>query len=267
MRRVVLAFLALGVSCTSGLKRADLNKVELLFERAQKYHQNKNYEEALNLYDLVKNQHPYSRFAVQAKLGIADVQYAKQSWPEAEALYKLFKEFHPRHPELDRVTFRIGMSLWQQLPPTVDRDLSLAPEALRHFQLVKNYPKSTYTAKARKKATQVQQKLNAKAKSIAHFYFRQGEYLSAFNRYASLLQGHPSQGPFMASSASGGAREAKPAVAFLKKPEARTLYEAAVSAHRVKKYAQAQHYFQLLAKNYPKSSEKSKAEEVLNESQ
>ena len=213
------------------------------FSVRPQHHKNKNYEEALNLYALVKNQHPYSAFATKAKLGIADVQYARQAWPEAEALYKLFKEFHPQHPELDRVIFRIGASVFQQLPPTIDRDLSLAPEAVKYFQLVvSKYPSSSQAAEARKKLEQVQGLLRQKEEYIAQFYFRRGEYLSAFHRYDSLLKAK-----------------------FTSSIPVRTLYEATVSAHRAKKPAQAQRYFQVLAQKFPNSSEKTKAEEVLSE--
>jgi outer membrane protein assembly factor BamD len=169
-------------SCASEEKLADTP--EAAFALAQDFEKSDRNQIAIQRYMDVKNKYPYSSLATEAELAIADVYFKTEDFTEAQISYQNFKEFHPKHSKIDYVIFRIGLSYYQQLPDSIDRDLSLANDAIYAFnELIKKYPNSTYKAEAedyRKKAFVM---LNEKELYIADFYFQQKLFDSAFNRY------------------------------------------------------------------------------------
>src|SRR5690606_33276577 len=93
-----------------------------------------------------------SNWATRAELAIADVHFKDEAYPEAQVAYQTFKELHPRHPKIDYVTFRIGLSFFNQLPTTIDRDLTLAHDAIASFdELINEFPNSEFAKEAREK--------------------------------------------------------------------------------------------------------------------
>jgi outer membrane protein assembly factor BamD len=131
----------------------DTSKASGAFGLAKQLEDDERYEEALAQYRDLKNRFPYSQYAVSAELQIAEIQFKKEAFIEAQGAYQLFKELHPKHPRIDYVTFKIGESIFMQLPSTIDRDLSVAPAAIREFNiLLRDYPNSQYRESAKEKA-------------------------------------------------------------------------------------------------------------------
>lgn len=175
------------ISCAS-TDDANMDSAEGLFNSAQSLEKDERYEEALARYQDVKNKHPYSRFATQSELAIADIHYLREEYPEAQVAYQTFREFHPKHPKIDYVTQRLAMSFFKQLPSTIDRDLTLASRAITYFdEVLQRYPKSEYVPEAKEKRDLCLKMLAEKEVYIADFYFRRAQYDSALNRYEIVL--------------------------------------------------------------------------------
>lgn len=175
--------------------RFDTNTAEGSFGLAQELEKDERYEEALSQYRDVKNRYPYSRFATSAELQIAEIHFKKEAFIEAQGAYQLFKELHPRHEKIDYVTYQIGLSLYKQLPSTVDRDLAQAPQAIKEFDvLLRDHPESQYAPLAKEKRLEVIDLLAQKELYISDFYFRTKAWLYALSRYEKFLReykGHP----------------------------------------------------------------------------
>ena len=141
------------VSCVIN-QPIDTSTAKGAFQKAENLHQQGRHEEALAYLRNIKAKHPYSRLATEADLRIADIHFYKKSWIEAESAYKLFKEFHPQHEKIDYVTFHMAMSLFKQLPESIDRDFHLSRRALSYFdEVVRSYPHSDYYQSAREHKT------------------------------------------------------------------------------------------------------------------
>lgn len=182
--------LAFGAGCSSSEK--NLDTAEGMFESAREYEKNDRFEEASRRYQEVKSKFPYSKLAIEADLALADVFYKRESFAEAQIAYQAFRELHPRHSRSDYVLFQIGMSYFKQLPSTIDRDLSLAPNAIQRFdEFVKLFPQSTFREEAQKNRAQALSWLAEKEKYIADFYFKRAFYESALNRYEGLIKKYP----------------------------------------------------------------------------
>ena len=146
----ILCCLSWTLSACSSLDSYDTSTAEGSFKLAEKYVEDERYEEAIALFADVKNKFPYSKLATDAELKIADVQYDRESYLEAQTAYEVFKELHPKHPKSDYVTYRLGMSLFNQLPSTIDRDLSLAERAIVYYQeVIRSFPGSEFVASAK----------------------------------------------------------------------------------------------------------------------
>lgn len=95
---------------------------------------------------------------------------------------------HPRHAQIDEVVFKIGMSYYKQLPDTIDRDLSLAKDAISHFdELLSNFKSSEYVKQAREYREAALKMLAQKEAYIGNFYFIRNNCLSALPRYMNVV--------------------------------------------------------------------------------
>lgn len=219
------------VSCSSDEKKAD--SAEGAYSMAQEYEKDDRFEEAIRRYNEVKNKFPYSKYATMAELSVADVYYKQESYPEAQVAYQNFKELHPKHPQIDYVTYKVAMSFFEQLPGTIDRDLTLASSAILYFdEVISQYPNSTYLQEARDKRADAQKRLAQKEEYIADFYFKKELYESALTRYENLYRTYPGLG-------------------F----EAKALSRASIAAHRSGDLERAKRYLSVLKQKFPDSSE------------
>ena len=178
------------------------------FKQGELYEKDERYEEAIAKFTEVKNKHPYSRFATQAELKIADLHYKREAFIEAQNAYQLFREFHPKHPQADYVTYRLALSYFNQLPATTDRDLTVAEKAIMYFdEVANNFPKSEFAADSRTKREATLKMLAEKEMYVANFYTKRKQYDSAVKRYETILKSYPNLG-FDAPALFGAAKSA-----------------------------------------------------------
>jgi outer membrane protein assembly factor BamD len=180
-------------SCASEEKNADT--AEGAFKIAKEYDDAERFEIAIQKYSDVKNKFPYSSFATMAELAIADVQFKRESYPEAQIAYQNFRDLHPKHNKIDYVIFKTGMSYFLQLPDSIDRDLSLAHDAIYSFnEIIKSFPNSEFVKEAREKREKSFIMLAEKELYVANFYYRQEKYDSALLRYEAAYNKYPGFG-------------------------------------------------------------------------
>lgn len=229
---ILLAALSLLFSaCTTEEKKTDA--AESTFNLAQEYEKDERYEEAIRKYTEVKNRFPYSQYAIKAELAIADVYFKEESYGEAQINYQTFRELHPKHTQIDYVIFRIGLSYFNQLPETIDRDLTYAHDAISTFdELVEKYSQSEFVKEAKEKKATALKKLAEKEDYVGDFYFKRKVYDSALIRYEYLIKTYPQS-------------------ELNEKALARAYYSALKAGEREK----SKNYLNQLKKNYPNSKE------------
>lgn len=170
----------------------DSDTPEGLFKIAQEFEKADRAQVAIQKYNEVKNRFPYSSLATAAELAVADLYYKTESYAEAQVSYQNFRDLHPKHPKIDYVVFQTGMSFFEQLPDTIDRDLTLANDAIYSFnELIKSYPNSEYVSQAKEKREKAYEMLSEKELYIADFYYRNSDYLAALTRYETSLKKYP----------------------------------------------------------------------------
>jgi len=241
LKFVCLVVFVIGMIGCSTTDDIDPNTAEGAYKLGIIYQEDERFDEAIAQFQTVKNKYPYSRFATESELKIADIQFERENYIESQNSYQIFKELHPRHPKSDYVTYQLAMSFFKQLPSTIDRDLSLADQAILYFEEVTNsYSTSEYVEKAKKKKNQCLRMLAEKVLYIADFYFIRDYYDSALSRYEQMLREYPGLG-------------------F----NDRALYGAAYSAKKVKDKKKLEFYLSNLREKFPKSKWTAKANKEL----
>ncbi|MCK6599031.1 MAG: outer membrane protein assembly factor BamD [Bdellovibrionaceae bacterium] len=232
MFTVFMGLYSLGlVSCASDEKKTDT--AESTFAVAQEFEKDERFDEAIRKYTEVKNKYPYSQFATKAELAIADVYFKEESFGEAQINYQTFRELHPKHPQIDYVVFRIGLSFYNQLPETIDRDLTYAHDAISAFDEVsEKFPMSSFVKEAKEKKEEALKKLAEKEAYVGDFYFKRQVFDSALLRYEFLISNYPQS-----------------------QIEEKALARAYFSSVKVGDKEKARKYLQLLKKNFPNSKE------------
>lgn len=157
-----------------------------LFEAGNDAMREKHYVSAAQYYSKLKENHPFSPYAIEAELSLADAYFLDEEWAEASEAYKEFETLHPRHEAIPYVLYQVGMSD-MNLYPSVDRATQPIQEAYSYFQRLKeSYPNTDYGVKASDKMKECRELLAKHELYVGDFYFRMGKYGSALSRYREV---------------------------------------------------------------------------------
>lgn len=180
------SFGVLGSGCSSG--EVDESDPAALMKDAEEDIDSSRYLLGLEKLQKVKNQHPYSKQAIDAQLRIADVYFLQENYAESAATYEAFRDLHPKHPRLPYAAYRIGLAFYSDLPSVHARDLTSgfkAQEAFKDF--IAHYPSDENAKSAQEKLVEVRKILAEKEMTIARFYFKREMWEAARGRYAKVV--------------------------------------------------------------------------------
>jgi outer membrane assembly lipoprotein YfiO len=95
-----LGLIILAITSGCGLFHKDTEKTatELLTEARAEY-QDKDYRDAVELFQQLINWYPFSEHVAEAEIKIADAYYEMEKYNEAIRAYNSFERLHPLHPE------------------------------------------------------------------------------------------------------------------------------------------------------------------------
>jgi outer membrane protein assembly factor BamD len=162
-----------------------------LYRMAEAAGADKDYLEAEEILDRIRDDHPFSRFAVEAELLGADLKFQDKKYEEAAALYRSFEQLHPTHPRVDYAVYRRGMAYWNLSRPA-GRDQSGTRAAAEAFQkLLFGYPQSPHAASAGEQLTAVRARLAAHEIHVGRYYLRRKSYRAAADRLEAVVQEYP----------------------------------------------------------------------------
>lgn len=231
MKRIL--FLCLFIFGCSSIDKIDTSTPEGAFKMAEKYAEVERYEESITRFNEVRTKFPYSKYAVESQLRIADIQYKREYYVEAATAYQIFREYYPKHPKIEYIIYRIGASYYSQLPKTVDKDLAASGESLKAFdEYLARFPKGDYAPDSKEKRAKIINMLIDKELYIGNYYLKQKQYLSALGRYQGIYEKH---------SNSEQALEA--------------VYKAFLCAVELDYRDFAKRFYDILAKKYPSTEE------------
>jgi outer membrane protein assembly factor BamD len=151
----------------------------------------KNYDDAIETFEMVRDRYPYSDQALLAQIKVADAYYYKKKFEEAVQAYKEFEKLHPTNNAVPYCIFREGLCYYR-LRSTIDRDQTYTQKAIEEFKRLKQkFPNSEYTVKADQYLGRCRKDLAEHEFYVAEFYYTTKRYQAAIDRYQGLIQDYP----------------------------------------------------------------------------
>jgi len=197
VRLLLAALLLAGIAGCSSNEELELppgaNSSEYeLYQEAQRYLRNKNFELAVQSLQLLESRYPFGRFAEQAQLELVYAHYGNYEHEACVEAADRFIRLHPQHPNVDYAFYMKGLAAYSRdqglfdrfLPQDITkRDTSYAREAFAEFaQLLARYPESPYANDAKARMVFLRNLLARAEINVANYYFRRGAYVAAVNR-------------------------------------------------------------------------------------
>jgi outer membrane protein assembly factor BamD len=257
--RSALAALCAGVlaaaGCGGGPTPAELGEVpsaEQLYQEAKQIlaegseilwvWDTTDYQDAIDKFQDIIDNYPYSDLAVVANLEIADTYFARERYEEALSYYRDFSELHPTHARVPYALYRSALSYYHQSRDP-GRDQTFTKQAVAQLEdLMKRFPDSPESREGEALWRELRTRLGTHVMQIGDFYLDRDEYQSAANRYRQVLNQYPGLGL---------------------DPEA--LYKLGVCYERMNLTDEASKIFQVILDNYGDTEVAESAAELLPE--
>jgi outer membrane protein assembly factor BamD len=151
----------------------------------------KDYDDAIETFQKVRDRYPYSKQAMLAQIKLADSYFYKQKYDEALHAYKEFEKLHPTNKGVPYCIYREGLCYYRQRS-TIDRDQTYTFKALEEFRrLKKKFPKCQFMRKAEKYMARCRRDLAEHEFYVAEFYFKTKRYKAALDRFQVVTQEYP----------------------------------------------------------------------------
>ncbi|MEQ1569069.1 MAG: outer membrane protein assembly factor BamD [Myxococcota bacterium] len=165
---------------------------EELYDQGLRQMRRGYYTKALESFNRVRNYHRDDPVSVKAQLAIADLQFKKSDFAQARFAYEEFAQLHPRHPDLDYVTWRIGLSIYKRAAKFAGRDQTDTRAAVNAWTgFDSRFPESEYTEDVQKHLQRGRERLASKELFVAKFYARRDAWGAVRGRTEYVVRRYP----------------------------------------------------------------------------
>jgi outer membrane protein assembly factor BamD len=183
--------LALAGCAGNGKKKPRLayeeRPVELLYATGADRLDRRQWAGAVNYFQEVERQHPYSEWSRRSILMQAYAHYQSNDYAEAIGDADRFIQLYPGNPAAAYAHYIKSICYFEQIVD-VNRDQAATGQALDSLRdVVQRYPRTEYAADARLKIDMVNDQLAGKEMTIGRYYLRQGDTLAAINRFKTVV--------------------------------------------------------------------------------
>ena len=177
-------------ACTQKSKEYVEQPMEILYNSAMDALLDQRYGEAVEKFEEVERQHPYSLWATKAQLMTAYTYYLNNLYDDAIVALNRFIQLHPTNRDIAYAYYLKGLSYYEQISD-VARDQKMTELALSTLdELVKRFPNSKYARDAKLKIDLTNDHLAGKEMEIGRYYHTQKHYLAAINRFMNVVENY-----------------------------------------------------------------------------
>lgn len=131
--RRFLAF-AMVLALVAGCTTRKLPSGQDFYSQGENYYNRKLYKGAIDNYQHLIDQYPFSAYAEDAELKIGLAYYQMKNYPEAINSLTDFIRMHPTNKNLAMASYYLGMSYFDQIPAPW-QDQSVTEKALAQFRV------------------------------------------------------------------------------------------------------------------------------------
>jgi len=153
-----------------------------------------DYAGAIEDFQAIIDNYPYSDFAVKAELRIADSYFEDKRYEEALSYYRDFSDLHPQHEQVPYTILRSALCHYNQVE-AINRDQTATREALRFLEeLIDRFPYSSEAGEGEILLRELRTRLARSMLATGDFYLKRDEFQAAAERYRTLLDTYPGLG-------------------------------------------------------------------------
>lgn len=185
-------FVALGLlsGCSSTKENIENPTAEQVYNQAYELLERTSYKKAAETFEKVEMEHPYSKWATQAKIMSAYAYYKDKDYDSAIINIDRFIKFHPGNKDIAYAYYLKALCYYDQIAP-VEKDQSNSERALEAFrQVVIRFPNTEYAKDAEFKMALASDHLAGHEMEIGRYYLSQENYLSALNRFSGVVNNY-----------------------------------------------------------------------------
>lgn len=172
------------------------DKKEVIGEASDLYNQGmealyaKQYSKAINLFEELDRQHPYSELATKGEVMIIFANFESEDFDETVYEADKFMKENIGYKDLDYVLYMKGLAFYYRISD-VKRDQANTIQAMKTFeQLIRRYPQSVYAKDVKQKVKLCYDNLAGKEMEVGRFYQSQGNMLAAINRFQEVVNNY-----------------------------------------------------------------------------
>ncbi|MCH2187630.1 outer membrane protein assembly factor BamD [Myxococcota bacterium] len=152
------------------------------------------YEKAIETFQAIIDNYPYSDYEIEAQLQIADAYFEDAKYDEALSYYRDFADLHPQNPKVPYTILRSALCHYNQIK-SIDRDQTSTREALKYLEILRTrYPYDPETRDGEIILQQLRTRLADNMMEIGDFYLVRTQFQSAANRFRSVINEYPGLG-------------------------------------------------------------------------
>ncbi|RZJ03439.1 MAG: outer membrane protein assembly factor BamD [Brevundimonas sp.] len=162
--------------------------VEALYNTGYQRLESRRWDDAIDYFQEVERQHPYSEWARRSILMQIYAYYQSNDYQEASAASDRFIALFPGNPSAPYAYYMKALCNFEQITD-VGRDQGYAQAALDGLRdVARRYPGTSYATDATVKIDMVNDQLAGKEMAIGRYYQRGGQPLAAINRYKTVIE-------------------------------------------------------------------------------
>lgn len=188
---IIFLFVSACSTDKAAMKESSFFEPEASFSQANDLIKDGDYEAARELLETIKAKDASRKYALLARLRIADTYFEEGSYEEATVEYESFLDIHPYHKHASYAQYKLAMSFFKRIK-TVDISYSWAQRALQEFENLRmRYPRNPYMDIIDSRIKKCKSILAGYEFYVGNFYFDKGSYEAAVNRFNRMLEHYP----------------------------------------------------------------------------
>ena len=161
--------------------------VEALYNTGYQRLERQRWADAIDYFQEVERQHPYSEWSRRAILMQIYAYYRNNNYAEAIAASDRFIQLFPGNPSAPYAFYMKALCHFEQITD-VGRDQGYAEQALLGLRdVARRYPGTAFAIDATIKIDMVNDQLAGKEMAIGRYYQRGSQPLAAINRYKTVI--------------------------------------------------------------------------------
>jgi outer membrane protein assembly factor BamD len=147
----------------------------------------KRYDTAVQQFDLIEQNYPYSSWAVNAQLMHGYTEYLRNHYTEAIGALDRYIQLHPTNRDAAYAYYLRALSYYEQIAD-IRRDQKGTEQAMTALQdVVNRFPDSAYGRDSRLKIDLCRDHLAGKEMEIGRYYEKQRLYTAAIGRFQRVV--------------------------------------------------------------------------------